>query len=126
MCAPPSGLCSRLCSRLCSSTSFYPVSSSLSSLSQGLRDVVADLRGWLAWSGGGSAGRIPLFPFFHYVRSPTERKTHLWPVYGVREYERNSVPWRSDSVMFPLFDYDRALESPSYDLALLGFGFGDD
>ena len=63
--------------------------------------------------------RRTLFPLLHYVDTPDEKKTHLWPIYGVRRYGGEHLPERTDSVAYPLFEYDRALDGSRSELGLL-------
>jgi len=68
------------------------------------------------------SSRRTLFPFFISVRSEHEWKTHVWPLYGLRKYWRGDEKWRDDSVLFPVFDYDRSLATRAHDLAIVGLG----
>lgn len=60
-----------------------------------------------------------LFPILWYRDAPDEWKLHVWPLYGVHTYGGAEARSRSDSLIYPLFDFDRRLDGSAHDLALL-------
>ncbi len=77
---------------------------------------------WQSYDAPRDEIRRTLFPLFHSVRSPSERNTHLWPVYGHREYGGEDFPSVTDSFAWPLVTYDRAKNGERSSLGVLSLG----